>query len=415
MNKRYNHFSKFLLLSLVGVAPAFSQSLRCFDESELTNSPRFDYYASFINFGSFFTLDMANRSSTSGSCTDSTSTQLTLGPLTYLIESQKVEVTFYNVFYQNRVGPPDKCSNRSGTDTWKFAADRVLPGSAGVFCVAAVQQNKTLSLVSSTPSANEIRPVGTGGNSVIDLVARVVEGAIPKAGVAVAFTIEVVPKSGGHEHHDPVRPKGTLSKFSGTTDANGEVKLSFTATELAGIHTVKASCANCTNSPVSKEITVKVPDLIAISPESPRNADGTLVYALTSVELTNAGNVPYHLNQYYLTKQALINLTQLISGFASAGWGTVALNDASLLWGGVYDIKGNWGAPHKGHRDGREIDISFTRARNPVSRAKQNEVYKKFCESNGVNVPFSILHHFVLLPHFHVYLEKQKACNRTEG
>lgn len=103
-----------------------------------------------------------------------------------------------------------------------------------------------------------------------------------------------------------------------------------------------------------------------------------------------------------------------VDEFASAGWGTVALNDASLYWGGVYDIDGSWGAPHRGHREGREIDISFTRAQNPVASAKQKDVYKRFCESKGVNVAFSILHHFVRIPHFHVYLEKQKACNRTE-
>lgn len=273
---------------------------------------------------------------------------------------------------------------------------------------------KKLSLAISSQASQEIRPIGTDGNSAVELVAKVVEGAAPKAGVAVQFAVAVTVNSGGHEHHDAVRPKGSLSKLSGTTDANGEVRVGFAASELAGIHTVKATCTTCSNTEAIQEIKVKVPDLIAISPEPPRNADGTFLYALTSVDPIHAGNGRYHRNQYYLTQQSLINLTQLISEFANAGWGTVALNDASLYWGGVYDIVGNWGAPHRGHRDGREIDISFARAQNPVASAKQRDVYKKFCETAGVNVPFSILHHFVLIPHFHVYLEKQKACNRTE-
>ena len=276
-------------------------------------------------------------------------------------------------------------------------------------CHASVEQTLSIS------SVTEVRPAGTGGATTLQVTAKVMSGGQPKAGVVVTFTVDVTTKSGGHEHHDPVRPKGTLSKFSGTTDANGEVKLSFTATELAGIHTIKAICSSCSNTEATREIQVKVPDLIAISPETPRNADGTFLYALTSVDPIHAGNGRYHRNQYFLTQQSLINLTQLISEFASAGWGTVALNDASLYWGGVYDIEGNWGPPHRGHRDGREIDISFTRAQNPVASAKQKDVYKKFCETAGVNVPFSILHHFVRIPHFHVYLEKQKACNRTEN
>lgn len=92
----------------------------------------------------------------------------------------------------------------------------------------------------------------------------------------------------------------------------------------------------------------------------------------------------------------------------------MALNDASLYWGGRYDIKGDWRAPHQGHREGREIDISFLRAANPISRPKQNDFYDKFCKDTGSEIPFSILHHFVKRPHFHIYLEKQKSCRRTE-
>ena len=275
-------------------------------------------------------------------------------------------------------------------------------------------ENAILSLSLFALTSTQPRPKGTGGTSTVELIAKVTEGANPKAGISVSFEPDVQPRSGGHDHDDVRRPKGTLNIAQGTTDANGEVKVTFTAPELAGIHTVKAICSTCSSTEVVKEIQVKVPDLIAISPETPRNADGTFVYALTSVDPIHAGNGRYHRNQYYLTQQALINLTQLISEFANAGWGTVALNDASLYWGGAYDITGNWGAPHSGHRDGREIDISFTRAQNPVASAKQKDVYKKFCETKGVNVSFSILHHFVLIPHFHVYLEKQKACNRTE-
>ena len=92
----------------------------------------------------------------------------------------------------------------------------------------------------------------------------------------------------------------------------------------------------------------------------------------------------------------------------------MALNDASLFWGGRYDIEGDWSGSHKGHREGKEIDISFTRARNPISPSKQTDFYDKFCKEKAAEAAFSILHHFLKRPHFHVYLDKQKSCHRTE-
>jgi murein endopeptidase len=80
-----------------------------------------------------------------------------------------------------------------------------------------------------------------------------------------------------------------------------------------------------------------------------------------------------------LTDFSRKNLRTLIDAFSEYGWGTVALNDASLPWGGRYDIRADWKAPHAGHREGREIDISFTRAQNQVSAGKQKSFYKKFC------------------------------------
>ena len=233
--------------------------------------------------------------------------------------------------------------------------------------------------------------------------------------MALSFTVDVTANSGGHEHHSDARPKGTLNGVQGTTDANGEVKVTFKAPEFAGIHTVKAICASCSGSPATKEVKVRVPDLLPISPSPPQNADGSYIYALTSVDKIHEGSGRYHKNQYWLTDESRKSLRSLIDSFRDLGWGTVALNDASMYWGGRYDISGNWGGSHQGHREGGEIDISFVRAGNPISADRQKTFYKKFCEDKGVEASFTILHHFVATPHFHVYLTKQKSCNRTEN
>lgn len=284
------------------------------------------------------------------------------------------------------------------------------PYGATLSCGESQPEKLTLQLTGLA----ETRPAGTGGTSTIALLAKVMNGTQPKSGVAVSFTVDVTPNSGGHEHHDASRPKGSISKTQGTTDANGEVSLVFAASEIAGIHTVKASCDGCTNNPAVKELQVKVPDLLPISPNPPQNLDGTYVYALTSADNIHAGNGRYHHNQYYLTELSRQNLRALTESFSAEGWGIVALNDASLFWGGLYDIAGNWSPSHVGHRIGKEIDISFVRMNNIISGNKQQQFYKKFCEDKTVEVPFSILHHYVNFPHFHVYLEKQKACAKTE-
>jgi hypothetical protein len=174
------------------------------------------------------------------------------------------------------------------------------------------------------------------------------------------------------------------------------VNLTFTAPILAGTHTITATCTNCKPSALSKDHTfdVKVPGLTQFSAGND--------YALTSVDAIHSG-------RYYLTTAAQGNLRTLIKEFKNSGWGTVALNDASLMWGGLYDINGNWMPSHKGHRTAEEIDISFTRASNSITTENRNRIYREFCKGKKSTVPFSILHHIGGKgPHYHVYLMGRK-------
>ena len=255
---------------------------------------------------------------------------------------------------------------------------------------------------------------GKDGKSTLDLIAKVTDGSGPKAGVAVTFKVDVVPMTGGHGHHDVSRPKGSVPA-SGVTNANGEIKLTFQASDVAGSHTITATCDSCSNKTADKKVDVLVPDLQPVSANPPRNPDGTYAYSLTAVDATHVGTSGgRQRGEYYLTQAANQNLRGLIEQFADEGWGTVALNDASLNWGGVYDIFNSWHPPHSEHRVGEEIDISFTRAGNPISQTKQNEFYKKFCEDKKAQIPFSILHHYIKGPHFHVRLVAANRCGKTQ-
>jgi hypothetical protein len=294
-------------------------------------------------------------------------------------------------------------------------------GSYGYSFTVCTRDRKTSLTLSPAPNQKDPRPDPRPtdskdklpASSTYELIAKVMEGNTAKPGVGLTFNVDVIPMSGGHEHHDANRPKGSLSSASGTTDSNGEFKFTFQAPIVSGIHKIKATCSVCTNE-AELEIKVKVPDLVPINPNPPRQANGSFAYALTSVDNIHQGTSRYHVGQYWLTKDASDSLRELIRAFNDFGWGTVALNDASLIWGGVYDIFGNWRNPHSGHRTGEEIDISFKRAGNVVSPDRQNATYKEFCLKNNAAMPFNILHHFVVVPHFHVYLRKQKPCALTE-
>jgi hypothetical protein len=153
------------------------------------------------------------------------------------------------------------------------------------------------------------------------------------------------------------------------------VVFNFNAPEAAGTHTITAACDGCSNTATAK-VDVKVDGLQQI-PDSTfyglTEADGSVIGAKSG----------WHTKNHYLTSTA-----------ASVLWGIAAsyeieqqfklfdpvtkkytkpppvlhLNDASLPWGGVYDICVRpgacpdlgvvaWKKPHKEHRRGTVIDV----------------------------------------------------------
>ena len=240
----------------------------------------------------------------------------------------------------------------------------VVPGQA----CAASEPSRALTL----KGVGHVNPMGTGGNSTTELIAKVVQATTPKAGVAVQFTAEVTDKSGGHDHSDASRPKGKLSIAQGTTDANGEVKVIFTAPQIAGIHTIKATCVNCTNSPASAEIKVKVPELLNIF---------TLPFRDPNWAYPGVGQTGEHVDNHYLTVAAAARMLDISRKYQKI-WPTapkLTLNDASLVWGGKFDIRGAWERnpkAHAEHRIGDNMDIRANSAPGAVPPGIRAAVFR---------------------------------------
>ena len=254
------------------------------------------------------------------------------------------------------------------------------------------------------PNQKDPRPKGTEGkdpkSSTYELIAKVMEGSSSKAGVAVTFAVEVAANSGGHDHHDASRPKGLVNgalTANGVTDGNGEIKVTFQADQVAGTHVVSAVCDSCTNKSVTKNVDVKVPDLVSLQAGRGYTLEGNT----SAVGVNHNGN-------HYFTESARNNLQKLIDHFNSFGWQPVGINDASLVWGGKFDSKGFWTTGfHDEHRIGEEVDIGFITGTNA---SKITKGYYEVCREKKVDIPSTILWHDIPKPpgkydpHFHVRL-----------
>ena len=273
--------------------------------------------------------------------------------------------------------------------------------------------------LSLTPAPNQTppnpRPKGTEGkdpkSSTHELIAKVTENGNPKAGVAVSFGVEVEANSGGHDHHDASRPKGEVKANSLTTDAKGEIKVTFQASQIAGKHVVAAVCSSCTNTSVTKNVDVKVPDLIPMQADSSVPPRYELAGNTSPVGVKHKGN-------HYFTASAKAYLLNLIDHYNSFAWQPVAVNDASIIWGGWFDIYSNWAGSHAEHRIGEEVDLGFLVGTN-ASKIKRG--YDEVCKDKKVEIPSTILWHDIPKPagkydpHFHVRLSGSYTKGPSAG
>lgn len=205
-----------------------------------------------------------------------------------------------------------------------------------------------------------------------------------KANTPVTLRAEVAANSGGHQHDDTHRPKGYLYSdqantscdsvqpsacITGNTDGNGEFLFAFMASEVAGEHTVTATCDVCKSNKDDLTIKVAVTGLVSLDLTSPD-------YVLVG----GTGTHPAGSNHYLMPEaKAVIEDLALRYREAFPNDPLLHLNDASLIEGGALDIcTGNettagcvpyctlqlngkytcsWSAPHEEHRRGKVIDV----------------------------------------------------------
>lgn len=249
----------------------------------------------------------------------------------------------------------------------------------------------------------ETKPRNTGNWRELMMTATVRQGDAPVSGKVVRFTITPKTAGDGHVHGLNGKPVGTIS--NGSTNASGELKSAYLPPEFAGVYTIEATCDGCANK-AALDVTVRVPDLVKLGPDSRNPSRYTLV-----------GETVSHPGSHYFSKAAHRALDNFIDVLIKQGWTNIGLNDSSLDWGGRFDIGAGWGGSHHEHREGDEVDVSFYRPQT-TSVELRSKTYIYLSKGKRFESPH-VLWHINDNPttgskaHFHVYLLGQKTSFTT--
>jgi len=209
---------------------------------------------------------------------------------------------------------------------------------------------------------------------------------LPQIGVQVKFSVDVIAGTGGHDHHDALRPKGTLldcrdntTEVESTvciTQLDGKATVTFKAPIVSGTHTITAECVSpaCTG-PASGDINVKVDGLESI-PISP----------FYNMQLPNRDT--NHPKTHFLMKApqkkletiAILYMLKTLYMRKQSAPPDITLNDASLEWGGVLDCfltcnsdqypSTPWHKHHIEHRRGSVVDIKANGSTGSIAHEK---------------------------------------------
>lgn len=247
---------------------------------------------------------------------------------------------------------------------------------------SCIMDQYTLSL--KTHPLEKIEPSGSA--SVIATVTDAQGNGV--SGASVRIKVDVDANSGGHDHGESMAPrdKGSMSGDAAcdppdqsshcaiaNTGTEGNASFTFKATPVSGKHTFTATCLNAAcSSSAAAEIKVMVDGL------EPIPSDPTLY-----VFIGGDADKQHHDN-HYLTNEALSQLYVLAINyhFRYPNEPLLHLNDASLVWGGKFDIKGNWVGNHKAHKRGTVIDI------------RANKINEKTNINPGSSIPESLFADF---------------------
>lgn len=227
-------------------------------------------------------------------------------------------------------------------------------------------------------SNTNLQPTGTGGTNTANVEVRTTP-----ANRAVRLRLEATAEPqwstdfGGHieSQHTGARPRGRLSTESGTTDASGVFRTTFTAPIFNGATRIVAQSGSLS---VGQNVFIQVNGLTELG-------------AGDNYRLIGCDNTPWHPcgTNHWGTPAANTGLGNIADDYKREYYGfgeltddeKLAYNDQSLPKGGKFDIHHNWSEAnidHAEHRVGINCDVRSSNV--PRDRwTKLNEIF----ENNG--------------------------------
>lgn len=211
-----------------------------------------------------------------------------------------------------------------------------------------------------------VAPQYTGGNTTARIEISLQEEASSMC--IVDLEAYAVSYSGGHGHHDALRPHGWItSQIIFNSGEKGPKIAEYISSEVAGIEEIEIRVQG-TGEETVKRIEVKMP-ILGSMPES-------FYWRLTGLGTE-------HSDTHYGTAETLENTMAIALDFYEQFSATLGINDMSLEWGGLFDINGNWIPPHRSHRRGMSVDID----RCARSSIPDNPNERGHCPEGWISVP----------------------------
>ncbi len=208
---------------------------------------------------------------------------------------------------------------------------------------------------------------------------------LPVVGANISLTVErVSTKFGGHNHDastvaTSTRPLGAISKVA--DKGQGLYTATYTATEFSAQDKVRAKVdfQGCSANVVSPPITAQIFGLSWLQVPSPHVAIGGTV---AHHGPNNKGNPTTPDNNHWVTLKTNNTMSYLMTLYSLSYGAGLYINDASLPFGGKFDVKGNWSGSHSLHRRGIDLDIRLydtanTSANETVEKNINRLLYKK--------------------------------------
>lgn len=147
-----------------------------------------------------------------------------------------------------------------------------------------------------------------------------------------------VPNTGGHKHAGG--PTGKLSPKSGTIPSSGVVTgIKHKTPAVAGDIELKYKIGTTSGSVYSRAMIAGLVELPVTS-------------AIERVGITKT-----HPQSHYGTQAMTAAIVSLAEKYYKKFSKPLGVNDISLIWGGLFDHKATWAAPHATHRMGVDADI----------------------------------------------------------